>query len=140
MAAPNSQNLVHNLLLFGRLLRGLGMDVNPGRMIDLVHAFEQINIGKKADFYYAARSLLVHRHEDIPLFDEAFELFWRTPTEEWTTMDLRAMGERRRFRKPTFTPPPLKEPKADSAQQNGSRPVEPDEPPIVQATLTYSER
>ncbi|MEJ2305535.1 MAG: VWA domain-containing protein, partial [Anaerolineales bacterium] len=40
----------------------------------------------------------------------------------------------------TFTPPPLKEPKADSAQQNGSRPVEPDEPPIVQATLTYSER
>ncbi|MEJ2350188.1 MAG: VWA domain-containing protein [Anaerolineales bacterium] len=140
MAAPNSQNLVHNLLLFGRLLRGLGMDVNPGRMIDLVHAFEQINIGKKADFYFAARSLLVHRHEDIPLFDEAFELFWRTPTEEWTTMDLRAMGERRRFRKPTFTPPPLKEPKADSAQQNGSRPVEPDEPPIVQATLTYSER
>ena len=29
-------HLLHNLLLFGRLLRGLGLDVNPGRMIDLV--------------------------------------------------------------------------------------------------------
>ncbi len=69
--------LLHNLLLFGRVLRGLGMDVNPGRMVDLVRALDHIEIGNKADFYYAARTLLVHEREDLPLFDEAFDLFWR---------------------------------------------------------------
>ncbi|MEJ2556225.1 MAG: hypothetical protein P8186_08355, partial [Anaerolineae bacterium] len=90
-----SGNLLHNLVLFGRLLRCLGLDVNPGRMIDLVQALEYIEIGRKADFYHAARSLLVHRQEDIPLFDEAFEAFWRKPAEGWTTLDLRALGEKR---------------------------------------------
>jgi uncharacterized protein with von Willebrand factor type A (vWA) domain len=140
MAVQKSQNLVHNLLLFGRLLRGLGMDINPGRMINLVQALEQINIAKKADFYYATRSLLVHRHEDIPLFDEAFELLWRIPAEEWSTMDPRAMGERRRFRRPAFTPSPLQERKVNSSEQKAGGPVNPDEPPILQAALTYSQR
>src|SRR5512143_2583609 len=73
--------LLHNLLLFGRILRGLGLDVNPGRMMDLVQALDHIEIGNKADFYYAARTLLVHEREDLALFDEAFELFWRKPAE-----------------------------------------------------------
>ena len=73
---------LHNLLLFGRILRGLGLDVNPGRMMDLVSALDYIEIGNKSDFYYAARTLLVHEREDLPLFDEAFELFWRKPADE----------------------------------------------------------
>ncbi|MDX1413310.1 MAG: VWA domain-containing protein [Candidatus Promineifilaceae bacterium] len=72
-----SGNLLHNLILFGRLLRNLGLDVNPGRMIDLVQALEHIEIGRRSDFYYAARSLLVHNREELPLFDQAFDLFWR---------------------------------------------------------------
>ena len=32
----SSGHILHNLVLFGRLLRQLGLDVNPGRMIDLV--------------------------------------------------------------------------------------------------------
>jgi uncharacterized protein with von Willebrand factor type A (vWA) domain len=138
--AENSSNLLHNLLLFGRLLRALGLDVNLGRMIDLVQALDHINIGNKGDFYHTARSLLVHSREDIPLFDEAFELFWRKPTEEWTTLDLRALGEKRRFRKPAFIPPPLKKPKESASGTNGDTSISEDEPPVVQATLTYSER
>ena len=138
--AENSSNLLHNLLLFGRLLRALGLDVNLGRMIDLVQALDHINIGNKGDFYHTARSLLVHSKEDIPLFDEAFELFWRKPTEEWTTLDLRALGEKRRFRKPAFIPPPLKKPKESASGTNGDTSISEDEPPVVQATLTYSER
>lgn len=134
-------NLLHNLLLFGRLLRALGLDVNQGRMIDLVHALEHINIGNKSDFYHTARSLLVHNKEDISLFDEAFELFWRKPVDEWTTLDLRALGEKRRFRKPAFTPPPLKERSPPASADNGQDPaLREDEPPVIQATLTYSER
>ena len=92
--------LLHNLLLFGRVLRSLGLDVNPGRMIDLIAALESISIGSRSDFYHAARGLLVHRREDIPRFDEAFEIFWRSRGRELTSMDLRALGEKRRYRRP----------------------------------------
>jgi uncharacterized protein with von Willebrand factor type A (vWA) domain len=50
MTDQPSGNLLHNLLLFGRLLRGLGMDINPGRMIDLVQALDHIQLGYKQDF------------------------------------------------------------------------------------------
>jgi uncharacterized protein with von Willebrand factor type A (vWA) domain len=121
------------------LLRGLGLDVNPGRMIDLVHALDYIEVGRKADFYNAVRSLLVHRREDIPLFDEAFEAFWRKPADGWTTLDLRAMGERKRLRRPLFAAPPLRQPPAVAPQAEADQPHA-DEPPIVQVTLTYSAR
>ena len=138
-SAPSSGHLLHNLLLFGRLLRGLGLDVNPGRMIDLVQALDYIEVGRKADFYNTTRSLLVHRREDIPLFDEAFEIFWRKPADGWTTLDLRAMGERRRLRRPLFIAPPLRQP---SMTPDAGRAEQPngEEPPIVQVTLTYSAR
>lgn len=133
----SSGNLLHNLLLFGRLLRGLGLDINPGRMIDLVQALGYIEIGHKAEFYNAVRSLLVHRREDIQLFDEAFEMFWRKPADGWTTLDLRAMGERRRFRRPLFAAPPLRQsPPARPEGENNQLPT--DEPPVIQVTLTYS--
>jgi hypothetical protein len=138
-STPASGHLLHNLLLFGRLLRGLGLDVNPGRMIDLVHALDYIEVGRKVDFYNAVRSLLVHRHEDIPLFDEAFEAFWRKPAEGWTTLDLRVMGERKRLRRPLFTAPPLRQPPPVAPQEEDDQ-SHTDEPPIVQVTLTYSAR
>jgi uncharacterized protein with von Willebrand factor type A (vWA) domain len=135
----SSGNLLHNLILFGRLLRGLGLDVNPGRMIDLVHALGYIEIGRKPDFYHAARSLLVHRREDIRLFDEAFEMFWRKPAEGWTTLDLSVLGEPRRSRRPRVTAPPLRSRAAPPEDGRGQAPAE-DRPPVVQVTLTYSER
>ena len=58
------------------------MDVNPGRMMDLVSALDYIEIGNRSDFFFAARTLLVHEREDLELFDEAFDLFWRKPIEE----------------------------------------------------------
>ncbi|HLF24712.1 MAG TPA: VWA domain-containing protein [Anaerolineae bacterium] len=133
----SNSHLLHNLLLFGRLLRGLGLDVNPGRTLDLVHALEHIDLGRKTDFYYAVRGLLVHQHEDFALFDEAFDLFWRKPTPDWTTLDLRGLGARQRPRRPLFTPPPLRKPRASAEDEPNDR-ARPDEPPIVQVTLTYS--
>jgi uncharacterized protein with von Willebrand factor type A (vWA) domain len=93
-------NLLHNLILFGRLLRALGMDVNPGRMVDLVRALDHVQIGHKADFYFTARSLLVHEHDDLPLFDQAFDLFWRKPSGEGVWLDLYNLRD-------TEPPPPL---------------------------------
>jgi uncharacterized protein with von Willebrand factor type A (vWA) domain len=131
---------IHNLILFGRLLRGLGLDVNPGRMIDLIDALRYIDIGRKTDFYYSARSLLVHKHEDIPLFDEAFNAFWRKPEEEWTTLDLSALSDPRRPRRPVFAPPPLNSPnEAPSNPPQDPRDLS-EEPRVIQVTLTYSQR
>jgi len=131
-----SGRLLHNLLLFGRILRGLGLDVNPGRMMDLVSALDYIEIGNKADFFYAARTLLVHDREDLELFDEAFELFWRKPAVGW---DLEWQGfiRRRRSTKPVVTPPPLKD-EPPSTNDSDSAPKE--TITVIEVTRTYSDR
>ena len=103
-----SGRLLHNLLLFGRVLRGLGLDVNPGRMMDLVSALDHIEIGNKSDFFYAARTLLVHERDDLELFDEAFELFWRKPAGSWD-IQWQGLTRRRRSTKPIVAPPALKD-------------------------------
>ena len=102
-----SGHLAGNILLFGRVLRGLGLDAGTGRMLDVVAALEHVPIGAKADFYHAARSLTTRRREDLPLFDRAFEAFWRKPPSgRRSARDLAALGERRRLRPPSFDPAP----------------------------------
>jgi hypothetical protein len=107
-------------------------------MMDLVHALGHIQIGRRRDFYHAARCLLVHRREDIPVFDQAFDAFWRKPADGWTTLDLRALGERRRLRRPLSTPPPLRTPQAQTPEEREGQTPAADQPPVLQVTLTYS--
>jgi uncharacterized protein with von Willebrand factor type A (vWA) domain len=128
-----SGQFLHNLLLFGRLLRKLGLDINPGRMMDLVSALEHIEIGRKADFYFAARTLLVHEREDLPLFDEAFALFWRKPAESWD-VEWQGLTRRRRSRAPVVTPPPL-----EAASETGDS-TSSQEMTVIEVTHTYSDR
>jgi len=131
-----SGQFLHNLLLFGRLLRRLGLDINPGRMMDLVSALDHIEIGNKADFFYAARTLLVHEREDLPLFDEAFERFWRKPSESWD-VEWQGLTRRRKPKGPIVTHPPLKEaaPQADDPASTSSQ-----EMSVIEVTRTYSDR
>lgn len=123
---------LENLLLFGRLLRGLGLAVNPGRMMDLVNALAFIEVGQRTDFYHAARSLLVHRREDLPLFDQAFALFWRKSPEGYRVEMPSHLAQLPKD-KPLVLPPALQE---DSA----STPADESEPPlwVVEVTRTYS--
>ena len=93
-------HFLHNLTLFGEMLRRVGLEVGSGNMLDLVRATDHVSIGNRGEFFQAARSILVHRKQDLPIFDEAFQVFWRKPADRTTTMDLRSMGEQRRFRKP----------------------------------------
>lgn len=127
---------MHNLLLFGRVLRKLGLDVNPGRMMDLVSALEHIEIGSKSDFFYAARTLLVHEREDLPLFDEAFGLFWRKPAESWN-VEWQGLTRRRRPPGPIVMHPPLKEaaPQTDERASTSMEPMT-----VLEVTRTYSDR
>jgi uncharacterized protein with von Willebrand factor type A (vWA) domain len=124
-------HLLHNLLLFGRVLRGLGLDVNTGRVMDLVKALGTVQVGRRDDFYFAARSLLVHRQEDLALFDQAFTQFWRPPTSGWLT-GLMVLGTRQR-RRARVAPAPARKPEESDGQGNGD-----DKPPVIEVTRTYS--
>jgi uncharacterized protein with von Willebrand factor type A (vWA) domain len=69
--------LVANLLVFARLLRASGVTVRAGGVPDAIAALTSIGIRRKSDVRDALRAVLITRHEDIGLFDELFERFWR---------------------------------------------------------------
>ena len=102
--SPNRGQLLHNLLLFGRACRALGMDITPNRMLEVAHALEYIDLGTRDDFYNTLRLFMTHDPRDYPLFDEVFNLFWRRPTEGWTSLEL-SEAEANRLRKKVQTPP-----------------------------------
>ena len=106
--------------------------------MDLVSALDHIEIGNKADFFYAARTLLVHEREDLPLFDEAFELFWRKPAESWdVALQGFARTRRKRPTAPIVMPPPLKD---ERSQENGLESADKESITVVEVTRTYSNR
>ena len=97
--------ILPNLLMFGELLRRLGLEVGSANMLDLVRATEHVPIGgNRNDFRLAARALLVHKQSDLATFDEAFQVFWRRPAHGTSMRDLRSMGEERRYRTPRVVP------------------------------------
>ena len=124
--------LLHNLLHFERLLHAMGLDVHAGRMPDVAGALQHVDIGRRSDFFFTLQSLLVHRQQDLAPFEEAFRVFWRPPPNEWSTSDLRALGEQRRMGTPKVDVPG---PAAGSA--DAELPVLPDRVEQV-AAMTYS--
>ena len=106
VASEPAGHILHNLLLFGHLLRRLGLNVHEGRMVDAVRVLEDVGMTRRVDVWSALRTLLVHRREDLPLFDEAFEVFWRQRRDRMSRLDLRSMGEQRRYRRVEAGPPP----------------------------------
>src|SRR5918998_3013521 len=71
--------LLDRTVRFGRYLRRVGLPVTLGQVMDLVGAVEEVGLGRE-DFKLAARTTLVTRKEDLPVFDEAFDLYWRRAT------------------------------------------------------------
>ena len=129
--AENGGKLLHNLLLFGRACRALGMDVTPNRMMEVAQALEHIDLGSRDDFYYTLRIFMTHDPRDYPLFDEAFNRFWRRPTEGWNTLDLNEIDTQRLRRKTQVVPPGSKA----SAGENERTSFDPD---FTSVLATYS--
>ncbi len=124
--------LTHNLILFGRVCRALGMNVTPNRMMDVARALAHIQLGRKQDFYYTLRTHLVTHPKEFAYFDEAFDIFWRRPSEGFTTLNLQSLGEERRKKKTQFLPP-----LESSPSENGSDSKELD-PALIALVPTYS--
>ncbi len=137
VASGEAGHLLHNLLLFGHLLRRLGLNVHEGRMVDAVRVLEDIGVERRADVWSALRTLLVHRKDDLPVFDEAFEVFWRQCKARMSSLDLRSMGEQRRYRRVEAGPPPP----GQLADGSDLRDQDPDEQyDRIDLTRTFSAR
>ncbi len=86
--APNSLDadagpiLLVQVVRFGRLLRDIGIKVSPGHLLDFLGALEYVGWTRRDDVKSAGRTTLISRHEDMPLYDEAFDAFWQAYENE----------------------------------------------------------
>ncbi|MDP3899341.1 MAG: VWA domain-containing protein, partial [Mesorhizobium sp.] len=76
-AVPDGR-IADNIVYFARALRKSGMRVGPAAVIDAIDAVLVAGIGTRDDFYWTLHAVLVTRHEDHAVFDEAFRLFWKS--------------------------------------------------------------
>jgi len=78
------------------MLRAAGVHVHRERMVDAIQATEWIGLRSRADLRATLSALLVHRHEDLPLFNDAFDLFFRAHGSSALDLPLFSLGERAR--------------------------------------------
>jgi uncharacterized protein with von Willebrand factor type A (vWA) domain len=72
-------NVGANLTHFGRALRAAGLPVGSGQIIDATRAVDVVGVENKWDVYWALAACFVRRREELLLFDEVFDLFFRDP-------------------------------------------------------------
>ena len=75
--------LAENVLHFSRLLRAAGLRIGSDRIIDCVRALEIAGaaqpVMRREDWYWSMSAVLLSRQEQRPIFDQAFNIFWRDP-------------------------------------------------------------
>jgi uncharacterized protein with von Willebrand factor type A (vWA) domain len=110
-------------------------------MIEIQAAFAHVTIGYRSDFYHTLRTFLVKRKQDLPLFDQAFDLFWRNRFEGGALLDLDKLLALQEKETPTerlIIPP---QPPDEADEEEIPQPDEDEETQeVVELTLTYSER
>ena len=69
--------LLARIVDFARLLWELGLDVGPGRVVEMTAMLPFVNVGRRDEFYTFLKVNFVTKHEQQPIFDAAFAFFWR---------------------------------------------------------------
>ena len=62
---------------FARVLRGAGLEVPVGRAVTFAQALTLTGVDRSGPVYWAGRTTLLGRPEDIAAYDRAFDAFWR---------------------------------------------------------------
>jgi uncharacterized protein len=70
-----AENIVH----FARILRTAGMPIGPDRVLAAMAAIEHVGLLRRDDVHAALGAVMLDRHEQQPIFDAAFDAFWRDP-------------------------------------------------------------
>ena len=63
-------------IAFVRFLRSEGLDVPIGSTITFLQALDLVGVETRSAVYWAGRTTLVHRHEDVEVYDQVFRAFW----------------------------------------------------------------
>lgn len=140
-AGEKESRLFENIMHFARVLRGAGLAVGPGQVLEALAAVKAAGIGSREDFYWTLHAVFVNRRDQRELFDQAFHVFWRNPKLLNRVMGLllpRFKGE-----EPEETQEELPPRIADALQ--GDKPQQAPEPGeleevVLDASLTYSDR
>lgn len=119
---------------FARLLRGAGLLVGPGQVLLALRGLSVIDISRREEVRAALRAVLVQHKEDLELFDQAFELFFRGPGRALEPL-LQELLAQSRFPRPKGGPPRRL---LDSLQPPPAPPPPPVEREELMATLAPS--
>jgi uncharacterized protein with von Willebrand factor type A (vWA) domain len=137
--SPPTGTLAANVLNFARLLRRAGLPVGPAEAIAAQNALAAIDIGSKTQARTALRAVMIHRREHQEVFEHAFNLFWRDPTAAEQAVAM-ALLEAQKDKKQDRAPPASRRVAEAFASPRDPKPRVEEEPPVVDAVLTVSDR
>ena len=133
-----ADNVVH----FARILRSAGLAVGPDRVLAALQAIEAVGVARRDDVHAALSAVMLDRHEQQPLFDDAFAAFWRDPKllEQMMAMLLpkisgrgeRDLARRKHRLADALAPPRAAAPPPPLADER--------EPLDFETTMTFSDR
>ena len=66
------------LVAFGRDLRARGLPVGTGRILTFCRAVSALGLSDRESLYWAGRASMIARKDDIEVFDEAFDAWYRS--------------------------------------------------------------
>ncbi|HEU5378903.1 MAG TPA: VWA domain-containing protein [Ktedonobacteraceae bacterium] len=99
------ERLLYRLTEFGRILWEVGIDVGPGRMLDLAETLDYVDITNKEDFYNTLKCSLLAKHEQEALFDQMYLYYWYMRDRQGQKPEDATPGAARRDEKRLRLPP-----------------------------------
>jgi uncharacterized protein with von Willebrand factor type A (vWA) domain len=130
-----AENLVH----FARVLRGAGLTIGPDRVLSAIAAIEAVGVDRRDDVRTALAAVMIDRHEQQPIFEAAFEAFWRDPKLLERLMHLMLPKVQGRADKPVPRPGRLQEALAPPRSRTQDGEARQDEIRF-EAELSFSDR
>lgn len=116
--APDDYDFTAHLTHFCRALRSHGLLIAPSETADVMRALNAVDMMDKGRVYWALRSLLPSRHDEIPIYDALFERFWNfeaLPMRPPSALDDDLVGGAREFRR---NPSIAMMPEEDASSEN----------------------
>jgi uncharacterized protein len=71
--------LAENIVHFARTLRRAGFPLGTGQINEALRAVELVGVARRDDLHATLHATLVTQPAQRPLFDQAFDAFWRDP-------------------------------------------------------------
>jgi uncharacterized protein with von Willebrand factor type A (vWA) domain len=117
---PEDPAFVRTLVGFARELRGSGMAVGPGDVLTYCSAMSPLDPTDLVDLYWAGRTTLVTRREQIAVYDRVFRRYFLADGEEEPT-PAKPFGVRSRAEAQATIEVPRNEPGRQERQEQETR-------------------